>query len=463
MKDSSSGSHLLFNPEIVFLILGTIFGLAFVFITPPALVGDEPHHFFRAYQISDGQIIGEKREDFSGGLIPASVFETNRRLVGGIEMNHQVKFETNLFSELLYLPLKAEDKTFVRFPNTVVYAPIPYLPQALGIVIGKIFGASPLALIYLARIPNLLFFLALAYSAVKKTPVHKWLFCLLALTPTSIFQVASASVDAFTFGICFLTVAHFLFYALDETGELTKLDFVKIFALSLLAVLSKQAYIFLPVLFLLIPRRKIGSTLKYAAIFVALLMVCVAAELIWANAVKAIYLPYRNDIPIDPKMQAGFIMNRPFTFARLAIYNYFFHWSYYIKTFFGQLTWLDLYVPNYLIVFWCIVTAVIAALDKNLKIAVSFFNKLIFLMIIIGTALLISALLYMSWSPIGGDEIEGIQGRYFIPVAPLFFLLFYNQKIRWKSFDRYIPLIVTTAVIFSMVVTINAVFQRYYI
>jgi uncharacterized membrane protein len=202
---------------------------------------------------------------------------------------------------------------------------------------------------------------------------------------------------------------------------------------------------------------------KYTATFLALLFVCIAAEFAWAYALKPIYLPYRIDMPINPETQASFIINQPLTFVKMVIYNYFNFRGYYIRTFFGQLTWLDLYVPAYLIVFYCILTIITATLDKNLEISVSKFNKLIFSVIIIGTAFLIGALLYMTWSQIQGDTIEGIQGRYFIPIAPLIFLLCYNKKLQWKNFNRYVPLIVFIAVVFSMIVTLNTVFNRYYI
>lgn len=199
--------------------------------------------------------------------MPESVISTIRKLVGNIEMNQHVKFDTNLIPELLYLPLEPEKQIFESFPNTVVYAPVPYLPQILGISIGKLFNASPLVMIYLARIANLIFFIALVFAAIKITPVHKWVFCLICLTPTVVFQAGSASVDAFTFGICFLTIAVFLSCGVDDEGKLGSIDLVKIFVLSLMVVLSKQAYIFLPLLFLLIPRRKIGSTSKYLLFF----------------------------------------------------------------------------------------------------------------------------------------------------------------------------------------------------
>src|SRR5829696_109651 len=113
---------LLASPQNAFLLLASFFGLVMVFLTPPALVGDEPNHFFRAYQISDGTIIGIKHEGYSGGWIPESVFIANRRLVGEIEMNYHVKFDSNLISELRQIPLNEDAKVFVPFHNTVVYS-----------------------------------------------------------------------------------------------------------------------------------------------------------------------------------------------------------------------------------------------------------------------------------------------------------------------------------------------------
>jgi uncharacterized membrane protein len=449
-------------PPNVFLILELVFGLLFVFVTPPALVGDEPNHFFRAWQISEGHFIGERRDDLSGGWLPESVLATNRKLVGEIEMNTDVKFDTRLISELRQVPLEPEKRVFERFPNTVVYTPAAYVPQIIGIFTGKLFGVSPLSMIYLARIFNLFFFIGLTFWAIRIIPVQKWVLCLLALTPTSVFQVASASVDAFTFGICFLTIAVFLSYGLGEKEKLSSVDLLKIFALSLLAVLSKQAYILLPVLFLLIPRRKIGSTAKYLLVFSALLIVCLAAVAAWSAAVKTIYLPYRVDIPINPDEQLAVIFRNPLNFIFIAVKNYIFNFGYYLKTFFGQLTWLDLYVPVYLIAFNCIVIAASAALDKDSKTKIPKYYEFIFGAVIVGTAFIVSALLYMTWSPIGGSTIEGIQGRYFIPVAPLFFLLFYQDQIIWKRFDAFAPLIVYAAVVFSMIITLLTVINRYY-
>lgn len=464
VKDAARRFTRLFAaPQNVFLLLGSFFGLLMVFITPPALVGDEPNHFFRAYQLSDGIIFGTKTENECGGWIPRSAFIANRKLVGEIEMNHHIKFDTNLIWELRRVPLDAEDKVFVHFPNTVIYTPIPYVPQILGIFAGKASGASAIGMIYLTRIFNLIFFLALSYFAIKKTPIFKWVFCFLWLTPTTIFQAASASVDAFTFGICFVVVAHFLFYAFDGKSEVGKWEIAKIFVFCFLAALCKQAYVFLPLLFLIVPRRKFKSSAVYFATFFALVAVCFVGVGGWSYLVKPIYMPYRGDIEINPDAQMAFVLQHPFYFLKIIVTSYINYSPYYFLTFFGQLTWLDLFVPRWLTIYLFVVLMGIVLLDKNAAVKISALNKTIFSIIIVLTALVVAALLYLTWSPIGGDRIAGIQGRYFIPVAPLFFLLFYNQRLRSKFFDRYVHVIVLLTVTFSLIITLGSIISRYYI
>lgn len=452
-------------PQNVFLLLASIFGLAMIFTTPPALVGDEPNHFFRAYQISDGAIIGERMKDGgSGGWIPKNVLDTNRKLVGDIEMNHHIKFDTNLIWELRQLPVDEANKVFVPFHNTVVYAPVPYVPQVIAIYTGKIFNASPIALIYIARVVNLIFFLALAYFAIRITPVFKWVFCFLWLTPTTIFQAASAAADPVMMGSCFLTIAYFLYCALDERKEkISWLDVLKIFVLCVVAALGKQAYILLPFLFLVIPRRKFKSAAVYWATFAALIIVTFGIVGWWAALMKPIFQSYRGDIPVDADAQLSYVLHNPFTFLWVIGNSFARLGGYYFVTFFGGLTWLDLLLPQWLPITLFVIVGAFSLLDKNFDIKISRFNKAVFAAIFVGTVFLISLLLYLSWSPYAGDRVAGIQGRYFIQVAPLLFLLLYNRRYKWKNFERHVPKIIYATVTASLLFTIYSVIMRYYI
>ncbi len=65
-------------------------------------------------------------------------------------------------------------------------------------------------IIYLARFANLLLYVLIVYSAIKLTPVHKWVFFLLALMPMTLYEAASLSADSFTIAVSFLLIALFL-------------------------------------------------------------------------------------------------------------------------------------------------------------------------------------------------------------------------------------------------------------
>lgn len=57
---------------------------------------------------------------------------------------------------------------------------------------------------------------------------------------------------------------------------------------------------------------------------------------------------------------------------------------------------------------------------------------------------LLSAVLstYMAWSNVGSEVIEGLQGRYLLPLAPLLFVPLYNNRsrIRIDIYWRFITI-----------------------
>jgi hypothetical protein len=70
---SLSPKFLNLQPEKVFLWLGGFFGLLFLFLTPPMQVPDEPAHFLRAWQISEGNLFADREDNRVGGWMPLSL------------------------------------------------------------------------------------------------------------------------------------------------------------------------------------------------------------------------------------------------------------------------------------------------------------------------------------------------------------------------------------------------------
>ena len=117
--------------------------MAFLILTPPFQVPDEINHFYKSYQISDGHFISKTTNNRLGGYVPKSFVEiTEPFLVLRGNMNAKIDYK-RIFSQFT-IPLNEDDKVFVDFPNTGLYSPVSYLPQAVSIFILKNLNVAPL-------------------------------------------------------------------------------------------------------------------------------------------------------------------------------------------------------------------------------------------------------------------------------------------------------------------------------
>ena len=472
-------SKSLFNlPEKAFVTIGLIFGILFLLITPPFQAADENNHYYRSFQISSGQIIAEKQQDEVGGFLPKNLVTTTEKISAGIPFNPKAKQNPESIFSLLNLPLESNNKVFIAFPNTAVYSPVPYLPQIIGITLGKTINLTPILIMYVGRVCNLLVWLVLGYFAIKVTPICKWTFFLLALTPMSLFQAASLSADGVTNGVSFLLIATFLQLALAEV--VSKTQIFTIFLLSVLLALSKQAYFPLVGLFLLIPVEKIGNRKKYIGIFALLCLASVLAILSWSLISKGTYTTLVPNVA--PGKQIQFILTHPFDLIGVILRTFFDDGIEYISQFIGKLGWLDtklppLFILSYLamLVFSVFQTdnitrrkdTVIREDDSSVSVQIykdillSTKQKRIMLLILVLNIILIATILYISWTPVAKNRVFGLQGRYFIPLAPILFLLLYNNKFQVKI--RNFKIITVLYSVFSGTLTAVVLLKRYYL
>jgi uncharacterized membrane protein len=493
-------------PERVFLFLALCYGTVLLLITPPFQAPDEPNHFYRAYQISEGRFTAVKQ--FPPVLTPAQKAERDREVrdlrrslakgdaeavlkasqdlkytggVGGFLpeslvatakaffrlLNPENRQNVRDIFRLLALPLNGDSRLFVHFPNTALYSPIPYLPQAFGIALGKILHSSPLALMYWGRIANLFFWVFLVYLSIKIIPVCKWLLFLLALMPMSLFQAASLSADSFTNGISFLLISVFLRYAFDESCSCRLyISTIAIFVISLLLSLSKQAYFLMPLLFLLIPVDKIGTKRKFYAIFSLLCLLNVSAILLWtlvADVYKDIYTLYNAIIPtLSAEKQTLYVVSHPLQYCKVLAMTFMQSGRHFMDSFVGQLGWLDTDLPELFRVSYIVMLFAAVLSERRENIVFSLKQRGIILATLLMSILVISTLAFIGWTPVGG-RIINVQGRYFIPVSPLFFLLFYKRKIRLNLNSIGAQLTILCYSLFSLTYTAYVIIKRYYI
>lgn len=456
------GSKLrLIAPEKIFAILVAIFGILFLIVTPPFQVEDENAHFFRAYHVSEGHWMAEKSGKEFGGLLPESIATVAQVVSGGVAFHPENKQKIEDIFTTLRIPLNPEKRSFINYWTVAKYSPVPYLPQASGIAIARFLGAPPLALMYFGRLFNLIFFALAGYFAIKVTPVLKWGFLLLLLTPISLFTAASVSGDALTIGVSFLLTAIFLSCALDESVNFDRTRGIAIFVLASLLSLAKPPYQLLILLFFMIPIKKIGNKKTYVAVFSLLAAWCATLSLGVVYAIKDL-----KDVSYSPEMtsptnQLAFLADHPGRFFVAFFNGWVADGLNIIHQLIGQLGWLDTQLPGVLIDSYLGLLLIVAIFGGNREIRLSRIQRFVIFLTAALNTVLISFVLYLHWAPLGASILRGWQGRYLIPFSPLLFLLFYNRKSCVD--DQKLELLVTFYILFAATLTLIVLFYRYYV
>ena len=118
------------NPALFFLFTALTAGIFYAFLIPPFQSPDEPNHFLRAWQVSEGCWLPEKTTDQRlGGVLPASLAQVADSFAF-LKNNPAARTTAGRIRATLDLPLSPGNSRFLDFANTASYAPSAYLPQA---------------------------------------------------------------------------------------------------------------------------------------------------------------------------------------------------------------------------------------------------------------------------------------------------------------------------------------------
>ena len=450
------------QPEYVFLVLSLIFGLIFWLVIPPFQVPDEPTHFFRAYQITQFDFVAQKPDSHAGGMLPKSlnIFSS---VWFDLQFHPEQKATWEKFQESWQISLQPSQKVFLWFSNTALYSPIPYLPQSLGIAIGKIFTAPPLLLLYLGRFFAGIVATGITFWAIARLPFLKWAFVFLSLTPMAIFLRNSLSADSVLIALSFLFVAICLDYAFrDRQQKLTAWNIAELAVLGIAISLCKQVYFPLVFLFFLIPRHKIGSTKRYFAAAGIVILATLIVTLGWSITIENIYAPVRTDVPIDPQKQLNFILENPIQFLSMIWADVWNNIDIYLHHIVGVLGWLDTPLPEILWIPYWLVLLVAAIADNRSQINIHWWQKIGTFLVFLGGVWLIYMSIFMSWTPVGMEDVEGIQGRYFYPFVPLVLLLLVNRRWQLPFSPKKWHLAATFYLLLMLTASVAILSDRYY-
>lgn len=437
-----------------FLIVTIMLGIFYVFAIPIYRGHDEHAHFYRAYEISQGIFNTKIEDEESVTTIPEAFEETTPE---GEACN--ITYYRNVI-DFLGVDINEDETMTVNASYMAVYSPIPYIPQALTIGILNIFTDNVAIIFYGARIVNLLVSVFLLYFAMKLIPFGKKMIFLITILPTTMVQISSLSPDALTLTSSILFVAYVLklWY---EKRKITKKEVSKLTILGIVVALCKIVYIPFVFFVLILPRKSYKDKKNYTLSVITMIVIPILINLIWlAIANTHLSLIDNNKSSVQT---ANILTNIP-EYIRTVAYTLQYIMDKTLTALFGGggMTHNTSAVGNgFITVIPMILLFVFEILfDEKLKINLEMKAKVIISIISLAIIGLIFTSLYVQWSPLKWFFVDGVQGRYFLPLLlPLTILLAQNNLVKQKGNIHLKSIITYTGIILNMLILMEIVLK----
>jgi uncharacterized membrane protein len=438
------------DPRRFFLVAGLMGGLAFVFVTPPFQVPDEPAHFYRSYSVSQGRfLMGGK----NGRPLPSSLRVLVRILVDDVPFHPERRIQPGTWGRAREVRLEPDRVEHSPPPRSLQYSSVPYLPQAAGIALGRWIGASPLGLVYFARTANLLAAVGLIYFAICQLPGYRWLAVLLALTPMAMFLRSSVSPDAGITAIAYLLTATIAKIAFRIEPLHGRWDFGLLVVLSVALCLTKPVYFPLVLAAFVIPSSRIPIRRPGLALLAVLVFSICAV-----TVTLAISQPSVDGISARIESLVDEVLGNPFDLFGRIVVDYIRHAPRYGAEFIGRLGWLDTALPLALLGSYLAFLMAYTVFDSGSSARVEPWQRAVLALVIAASLTAISVAMFFL-----NDRISGIQGRYFHPLALATAWIFHSTRLSESEAAGWLrPAGVTLLTIFSMVASLSTIFHRYY-
>ena len=352
------------------------------------------------------------------------------------------------------MELKTSDNNnMVLFPNTAVYSFICYLPQSIGIFIGRLFNFPVVIQAYLGRIMNFACFVLLMFFAIKYIPYKKNLVTLFAFMPMMIQEGMSLAPDALTNGVAFFLISYVLCLK-NSKGKLTNKNKMVLSLSCILMSFLKIVYLPICLILFLLPYEKFKSKKDKFINILSLAAFVVVLNAIWLFISSG----YLNEIKpgVNPSGQLWYIIKNPIIFVGTIFNTLNLNFDLYIYNIIGNsLCYFDVNLSSLFIIPYLMFIVYLVLFDGSNKVDKN--DKVLSILIMLSTCILICVSLYIQWNPLGEHYIDGIQGRYLIPLLIPLILALNNKKVSLKK-DQLVN-ITTISYVFILFISIYSLLQ----
>ncbi len=445
----------------VFPVALLILGVAFMLFFPPRAVPDEDYHFGYSYSYANlldptyGEMDIRKEDDLL--IRDTALFSREMKADYWLRLQEGVPIFAQNGEKIPYeFDNTVQDRPIVRPILSGGYMNNPpqlKLASGVGILLGRALNLSGIVVYFLGRLFNFLFAFALIVLAVRLIPVGKNIMMAVALLPMTLHLLGSYSYDAGIIGLSFLLIA-LLVRIIAHEEKASRKYLVATCATAVLLAPCKVVYVPICILALCVPTTRFSSSremLVWKASMLLLPLFCIGllrmTSIVHVSGADGssgqTVTRFGNEQGTYYKMTD--VVQRPlhtaYVFLRTLYENID---AYFLTTVGGALASMqgNIFAKNVQVFAYalmlCFATIPSADDDGTFKWRERLVSLAIFIMVAVATMLA----LMVSWTFVTEDVIEGVQGRYFLPVLPLLLLALRGNSIVSKV--KSAPLIVMT-------------------
>lgn len=437
-----------------FLLLSAIF-----YIKPPFGSPDEATHLFRADSLAQGYILLEPtgKDGTTGGEVNGSLGKAVLKYSDYVH-THSYRGSDKFIEELKSLKWESKNAE-IGLPTTAFYMPFVYIPQAVSFYVGEKLNLSVYSTYALINYVTFGICIIIFLAAYRIYPIPLFSLCLI-LMPMSVYQIFSPTIDGISLALTCLGMSFFM-TLLNSGNNDTEKNWRYILsglALCIIIVIGSRAnlicMVLIPLWLFFISRKK-----TYLAVFLIVSVITLG----WIGySITSSYDPssVKHGGLSNAQIIAYYIKN-PLVTLNIAIGTFtnsdklFFYYNSLI----GNLAWLD--APIHKTIRNLFATLLVASLLAHLvagKLKTSRATAFLIAILAVASLTLIFAALLVQWSTFPTEEIDGVQGRYFI--IPLVILGYALPQLRFNKKATALILVSLSVVsVATIYVTLN---QRYH-
>ncbi|WP_368286077.1 DUF2142 domain-containing protein [Enorma massiliensis] len=412
------------RPELIFLTAALVSGTFLCFALPPvtAISPDDQIHFDRSLGLS---YLG--RSEYSDSEIQLanvpwvidSVVQFNDldKVIDELDSSHSKAIETGSLHTLdgFFSPVAVSSLLNITY--------IGYIPSAIGLWLGRLLGLPLTGIVILGRWANLLSYCGVFYFAIKNIPSKKTLMTVIALLPTSLYLASNYSYDPWVISMLALSFSN-LCRELSKSDKTITLDGIVTICFPMLLGLCPKA-VYFPVigLLFLFPTSKFLSPshrrvfFAGVVIFGVLVVSTFILPLFFSSA--AIAGDARGGTDVNSGEQIAFIISHPIDFIKTLVA---FLVDYISPINSDQYSISYFYMGTLSTEVRCFATIpfvliIVTALCDGQGATRLNAGAIAWILFIVACTLgLVATSLYVSFTPVGLNWVNGCQARYILPI-----------------------------------------------